>query len=86
MTEHPWMRAPALANMLGLILAALGIIIASLQINGFWVKHILIFIATVAFLVFTILFSIFLSLFIRDYIKIYPELTKKFLGIPGLLY
>lgn len=81
MVEHPWMRAPALANMLGLILVALGIIIGGLQIEEINLKRIFIVLGIIAFVVFTFLFLIFLALAIRDYRDLYPKFTRSILGI-----
>ena len=36
MVEHPWMRAPALANMIVFMLAALGIIVEGTQVERKW--------------------------------------------------
>lgn len=81
MVEHPWMRAPALANMLGLILAAVGIIIGGLQIEEAYLRKIFIITGIIAFIVFAFLFSIFLALAVRDYRDLYPEFTRSILGI-----
>ena len=81
MVEHPWMRAPALANMLGLILASLGIVIGGLQIKEIFLKNIFIIIGIITFIVFTFLFSIFLALTIRDYRDLYPKFTRSILRI-----
>ncbi len=81
MVEHPWMRAPALANMIGLMLASLGIIIGGIQIEEVIFGKIFVVIGIIAFIVFTFLFSIFLALAIRDYRDLYLTFTRRILGI-----
>ena len=34
MVEHPWIRTPALANMIGLMLVSIGVIIGGLEIGS----------------------------------------------------
>ncbi len=75
------MRAPALANMLGLILVALGIIIGGLQIEETYLGKIFIITGIVALLVFIVLLSIFLVLAVRDYRDLYPKFTRSIFGI-----
>ena len=77
MVEHPWMRAPVLANVIGLMLAALGVIITGLQIENIYIAAI----GTVAFVLFMLLFFIFLSFSIRDYIDLYPTFKRRIFGI-----
>ena len=81
MTEHPWMRAPALANMIGLMLGALAVIIASLNIEILWLKLVLVFVGTIALMLFLLLFLSFLCLVIRDYKKLYSGFTREIFGI-----
>ena len=75
------MRAPSLANMWGLILAALGIIIAGLQIESIYLKKTFIIIGIISLIFFTFLFFLFLALVIRDYRDLYPTFTRETLGI-----
>lgn len=80
------MRAPALANMLSLILVALGIIIGGLQIEEIYLKRIFIIIGLIALLLFTFLFFIFLWLAIRDYKDSYSSFKRNILGIKCIKY
>jgi len=50
MVEHPWMRTPAIAKMLGLMLGALGIIVGGLQIKEDYLRKIFVTIGTITFL------------------------------------
>ncbi|GEM_PF-5558053 len=75
------MRAPVAANMLGLLLVSLGIVMGGLQINNIYFKIIFFVIGILSFIVFSILFSIFFVLAVRDYRDLYPTFTRSILGV-----
>jgi len=76
--EHPWIRLPNVANMLGLMLGALGIFLTGLQLENIYIEVM----GILAFVPFILLFSTYLGLLIDDYITLYPQFTRRFLGIP----
>lgn len=76
MVQHPWMRIPAIANMLGLILASIGIIIGGIQIKEFVLRKVFLIAGFISLIIFLFLFILFLTLAIRDYIDLYPKFTR----------
>ena len=78
MALHPWERIPDLANMLGLMLTSLGIVLIGKQFNNKGIK----IIGIISLTIFMILFLIIFYLSLRDYFKLLPILTRRFLGIP----
>ena len=78
MVEHPWMRLPAIANMFGLMLTAIGIFLTGLQLNN----SLVILLGIVAFIPFSFFLILLLILSIDDYITLLPTFKRKFLGIP----
>ena len=81
MTKHPWMRAPSLAASLGLIMGAMGIVIAGFQMGAGYLKTIFITLGFVFIFLLTLLFILLLYLFFRDYGDLYPKFTRNILGI-----
>jgi multisubunit Na+/H+ antiporter MnhG subunit len=75
--KHPWVRMPDLASALGLVLGAIGTIIIGSQIKNCWV----ILVGILSLLFFVLFLSVLLHLIIRDYIKLFPRLKRKILGI-----
>lgn len=63
--KNPWERIHDIANALGLMLGALGMIILGLQLGNEWVIRL----AISSFLFFVLFLSILLYLFFRDYKK-----------------
>ena len=77
MVLHPWLRIQEIANLIGLILGAMGLILIGSQRNNKLLKNI----GILSLIIFWVLLFILTILLIRDYIIQYPEYTKKFLGI-----
>lgn len=72
------MRLPAVANMFGLMLTAIGVSLAGLQLNNFYI----IILGVIASIPFLFIFLILLTLLIDDYITLLPTFKRKFLFIP----
>ena len=71
--KNPWFRLHDVANMLGLMLGALGIFLAGLEFNNLGITLTGVF----SFLLFLFLFAINLYLLINNYQKLYLSMTRK---------
>ena len=78
MVEHPWMRIPQIANMLGLVLVGIGVIIANIQIKHKF-EGVFSVIGIISLIIFFFLLILYLVLAIRDYRELYPKFTRYFL-------
>ncbi len=65
MPEHPFLRLPTVANMFGLLLGSIGIIIGGQQVNSGSMT----IVGHIALFFFTVLFTGYLCLLIRDSIN-----------------
>jgi len=70
--EHPWMKVPVIANMLGLTLGSFAIFLIGWQLDNLSVE----IIGVITSFMFFVLFVTYLTIAIQDYIEIYPKLTR----------
>ena len=79
MGMHPLKRLPDVANMFGLFLASVFVL---LETKNIWAKGV----GLVSSFIFLILSLLYLYLTIRDYVNQYPKYTCKLFGINFLKY
>ena len=79
---HPWVRLHDWANTLGLMLSAAALYLTGIQFQNNYIK----IASFIALIIFAFLFLIISNLLLRDYFKLYPKLTRRFLGISFIRY
>jgi len=72
MVEHPWMKLPLIANLLGLTLSSYIAYLTGNEFNNLLLEYL----GIITCLIFFILFVVYITIAVQDYVKIYSKLDR----------